>query len=66
MSFDETVLPRTQLTPDARQVFVVDARGITALRVEAYPDGGLARVRALGTPTADGLALLRQQWEESA
>lgn len=66
LPFDETVLPRTGLVPDARQVFVVDARGITALRVEAYPDGGLARVRALGTPTEDGLALLQQRWEESA
>ena len=35
-------------------------------RVEAYPDGGIARVRALGTPTGDGLALLQQRWEESA
>ncbi len=66
LRFDETVLPRTGLVADARQVFVVDARGITALRVEAYPDGGIARVRALGTPTGDGLALLQQRWEESA
>jgi allantoicase len=66
MPFDETVLPRTRLASDARQVFVVDARGITALRVEAYPDGGIARVRALGTPTEEGWALLRQRWEDSA
>jgi allantoicase len=60
------VLPRTRLAADARQVYVVDARGITALRVEAYPDGGIARVRAVGTPTEEGFALLRQRWEESA
>jgi len=66
LSFDETVLPRTRLAADARQVYVVDARGITALRVEAYPDGGIARVRAVGTPTEEGFALLRQRWEESA
>jgi allantoicase len=66
LPFDEIVLPRTQLATDARQVFVVDARAITALRVEAYPDGGIARVRALGTPTAEGLALLQHRWEESA
>jgi len=65
LPFDETVLPRTALVPDARQVFIVNARGITALRVEAYPDGGIARVRALGTPTEDGLALLQQRWDES-
>ena len=29
--------------------------GVTALRVQAYPDGGIARVRALGTPTTDGM-----------
>ena len=66
LPFDETVLPRTRLAADARQVYVVDVRGITALRVQAYPDGGIARVRALGTPTGEGLALLRQRWEESA
>ncbi|HEX4587666.1 MAG TPA: allantoicase [Mycobacterium sp.] len=66
LPFNETVLPRTRLAVDARQVFVVDVRGITALRVAAYPDGGIARVRALGTPTLEGLALLRQRWEASA
>ena len=38
--FDVAVLPRTRLVPDARQLFTVDARGVTALRVQAYPDGG--------------------------
>lgn len=66
LPFDETVLPRTRLVADARQMFVVDARSITALRVEAFPDGGIARVRALGTPTGEGLTLLRQRWDESA
>lgn len=63
LSFDEIVLPRTRLLPDARQVFVVDAPGITAIRVQAYPDGGIARVRALGRPTEAGLAGLRDRWE---
>ena len=60
------VLPRTRIAPDARQVFVVDATDITALRVQAYPDGGIARVRAFGRPTADGVALLQSRWEASA
>ncbi len=64
--FDETVLPRTRLAADARQVYAVDAPGITALRVQAYPDGGIARVRALGTPTNAGFAQLRRRWEESS
>ena len=61
--FDVEVLPRTRIAPDARQVFVVDATNITALRVQAYPDGGLARVRAFGSPTADGVAQLESMWE---
>jgi len=60
--FDVPVLPRTRIAPDARQVFVVDAEGITALRVHAYPDGGLARLRAYGRPTTAGMALLRSRW----
>jgi allantoicase len=66
VTFDVPVLPRTRLAPDARQVFSVHAAGITALRLQAYPDGGIARFRALGTPTADGVATLRSRWEESA
>jgi allantoicase len=64
--FDVTVLPKTRLVADARQMFSVDVAGISALRVQAYPDGGIARIRALGTPTLEGLAVLRQRWEESA
>ena len=63
--FDLPVLPRSRLVADARQLFTVDARGVTALRVQAYPDGGIARVRALGMPTDEGLEWLRRQWEES-
>jgi allantoicase len=64
--FDVEVLPRTRIAPDARQVFVVSATGITALRVQAYPDGGIARVRAFGRPTPRGIALLQTMWEASA
>ena len=63
--FDVEVLGRTRIAPDARQVFVVDAAAITALRVQAYPDGGIARVRAFGRPTADGAAQLESVWEAS-
>jgi allantoicase len=64
--FDVEVLPRTRIAADARQVFVVDAADITALRVQAYPDGGIARVRAFGRPTGRGAALLKTMWEASA
>ncbi|HTI75577.1 MAG TPA: allantoicase [Mycobacterium sp.] len=64
--FDVEVLARTRVAPDARQLFVVDATDITALRVQAYPDGGIARVRAFGTPTELGAGLLNSMWEASA
>jgi allantoicase len=63
--FDVPVLARMRLAPDARQVFAIDVRGVTALRVQAFPDGGIARVRALGTPTESGAAQLRRQWDAS-
>ncbi len=66
VAFDVPVLSRTRLIPDARQVFCVDVPAVTALRVQAYPDGGIARVRAFGVPTADGLRTLRDRWEESS
>jgi len=34
--------------------------------VQAYPDGGLARVRAFGTPTDHGVSQLTSMWEASA
>jgi len=63
--FEVPVLARTRIAPDTRHVFVVDATGITALRVQAYPDGGLARVRAFGTPTECGASQLQSLWEAS-
>lgn len=63
--FDIEVLGRTRIGADARQVFVVDATDVAALRVQVYPDGGLARVRAFGTPTERGVSLLESKWEAS-
>jgi allantoicase len=63
--FDVPVLARTSLFPDTRRVFVIDsvrASSITALRVQAYPDGGIARIRAMGRPTTAGLAELQTRW----
>lgn len=61
--FDVPVLGRTRIAADARQVFVVEATAITAIRVQAYPDGGIARVRTLGRPTQAGLAAARNRWD---
>ncbi|AQA05280.1 allantoicase [Mycobacterium sp. MS1601] len=64
VSFDVLVLDRVALLPDMRRRFPVDVRGITALRIQAYPDGGIARVRALGRPSVAGLAAQKLRWAE--
>jgi len=54
-----TLLPRTRLQPDTRHRFRLTAprrHDVAVVRIEAYPDGGLSRVRLFGTPTAAGLA----------
>ena len=54
------LLPRTRLQPDTRHVFPVQlgSRAISAVRLDAFPDGGLSRVRLLGPidPAARRLA----------
>lgn len=62
VTFDVPVLERTALLPDLRRVYPVDARGVTALRLQAYPDGGIARLRAWGRPTPGGFAELAERW----
>ena len=53
------MLPRTDLRPDTRHRFVVDgADPVTAVRVDAFPDGGMARVRVWGSLTETGRAEL--------
>lgn len=59
------VLPRTRLQPDTRHRFVVDAVEATQVRLDIYPDGGMARLRVVGTPTSDGLTHLRTMWAET-
>jgi allantoicase len=44
------LLPRTALQPDTRHVFdVLDPGAIGWVRADAFPDGGLARLRLLGS-----------------
>ncbi|GAA3755462.1 allantoicase [Spinactinospora alkalitolerans] len=58
-----TLLERTDLLPDTRHRFVVQTpRPATRLRLDVYPDGGLARFRAVGTPSADGRCALWLRW----
>lgn len=43
------LLPRTRLQPDTRHVFNVFSAGpVASVRIDAFPDGGLSRVRVIG------------------
>ena len=47
------LLPRTPLQPDTRHAFEDELRGIgdvTHVRLNIYPDGGIARLRLFGRP----------------
>jgi allantoicase len=58
-----TLLPRTRLQPDTRHRFVLDgAPGVEKVRLDVYPDGGMARLRLWGRPTAVGRAVLGRRW----
>ncbi|MER5882200.1 allantoicase [Streptomyces sp. NPDC001941] len=56
-------LPRTRLQPDALHRFAlpVPVRA-THVRLDAYPDGGVARLRLHGTLTPEGLTTLRNRF----
>jgi allantoicase len=50
----EQIVPRSALTGDGHNVFpVTDGRRFTHVRLSAYPDGGIARLRVLGQVVPD-------------
>ena len=58
-----TLLPRTRLQPDTRHRFVIEgAPGVEKVRLDVHPDGGMARLRLWGRPTAAGRAALGRRW----
>lgn len=58
-----TLLPRTALLRDTRHRFPLPSGpAVTQLRMDVFPDGGLARVRAFGTLTTEGRAALGLRW----
>jgi allantoicase len=60
------LLPRTALQPDTRHRFVLAAaEPATQVRLDVYPDGGMARLRLWGRPTDEGLDALRRRWAET-
>ncbi len=57
------VLPRVRLQPDTRHRFpLADVPAISQLRLDIYPDGGMARLRLFGTPLPDSKAALGLRW----
>jgi allantoicase len=50
------ILRKTELQPDVRHTFedeLVDVDGISHVRLNIYPDGGVARLRVFGWPATD-------------
>jgi allantoicase len=58
------LLPPTPLTADTPHRFrVAGAPAATHVRLDIFPDGGMARLRLHGRPDADGAAALRDRFE---
>lgn len=58
-----TVLRRTDVLPGVRHRFLAtDEFAASELRLEVFPDGGMARLRAYGSPTSRGRAALGRRW----
>ena len=61
------LLPQTALLPDTPHRFrLPGTRPVTHVRLDVFPDGGIARLRLHGSLTGDGLAAVRRRWAETA
>jgi allantoicase len=61
------LLPRTRLQPDTRHWFLLDdAPAATEVRLDIYPDGGMARLRLFGELTEAGRRDIRLRWSAAA
>jgi allantoicase len=60
------ILPRTRLQPDTRHRFpLTGVPTATDVRLDVFPDGGMARLRLPGQIGPDDLAALHRRWWES-
>ncbi|MGC5020772.1 allantoicase [Micromonospora sp. DT47] len=60
------LLPRTRLQPDTRHRFPLDDVAVaTHVRLDVFPDGGMARLRLHGVVDTDDLAILAGRWRQS-
>lgn len=61
------LVPKCRVLPGTRHRFAVEGaaqgRPITHIRLDVYPDGGLARLRVFGSLTAAGYGELERRWE---
>lgn len=59
----QSLLPRTRVQPNTRHLFDLEVPvEATHVRVDAIPDGGLARLRLTGTPTPSGRESMAMRW----
>jgi allantoicase len=56
------LLPRTRLQPDTRHRFRLHGPAVTHVRMDVYPDGGMARLRLHGALTEAGQNDLVCRW----
>jgi allantoicase len=60
------LLPKTRLQPDTRHVVrIPDAGEVDTVRLDVFPDGGMARVRLHGALSDQGRAELGLRWFNS-
>ena len=60
------LLPRTRMQPDTVHRFRVDGQPATHVRLNIFPDGGVARLRLYGSLTPEGFTALKQNWQRTA
>jgi allantoicase len=60
------VLPRLRVQPDTRHRFLADGKDpVTHVRIDVFPDGGLARLRVFGELLPGALDRLRDRWHDT-
>lgn len=61
------LLPRTALLPDTAHRFrVAPSAACDLVRLDVFPDGGVARLRLYGSLTPEGMEQVRRRWAETA
>jgi allantoicase len=61
------LMPRMPLQPDTRHRFLLpDHAPVARMRLDVFPDGGMARLRLWGRPSESGRTALRRRWAETA